>query len=199
MRKSPIQWLITAASSAILIISGSNQSAPENDEIPTDISGEIESELKRLVDIWYPRVIDEEYGGYLSRFSYNWRPKDPQDKMIVTQSRHLWTLSKLGEYFSSDQPYREYAANGFDFLKNQMWDEQYGGFYQLVNREGEPISNSDEEIRKTLYGNAFALYGLSAYYHFSKDSTALELAKQTFNWLETHSCLLYTSPSPRDS
>ena len=187
MRKSPIQWLITAASSAILIISGSNQSAPENDEIPTDISGEIESELKRLVDIWYPRVIDEEYGGYLSRFSYNWRPKDPQDKMIVTQSRHLWTLSKLGECFSSDQPYREYAANGFDFLKNQMWDEQYGGFYQLVNREGEPISNSDEEIRKTLYGNAFALYGLSAYYHFSKDSTALELAKQTFNWLETHS------------
>lgn len=171
-----------------LICEGCNrQRSVVPDEKRSKIAGEIQAELEKLLDVWYPGVIDEKYGGYLTRFSYDWNMEDPQNKMIVTQSRHLWTLSKMGEHYPEDQSYQELAAHGFEFLKNRMWDDQYGGFYQLVNREGEPIPNNGGEIDKTLYGNAFALYGLSAYYHFSENPEVLDLAKQTFRWLETHS------------
>lgn len=39
---------------------------------------------------------------------------------------------------------------------------------------------------KSAYGNSFAIYGLATYYKASKDTTALNLAKKTFTWLEEH-------------
>lgn len=172
----------------VLIYEGCNRQTPVvSDETRSEIAGEIETELEGLLDVWYPGVIDEEYGGYLTRFSYDWEMQGSQNKMIVTQSRHLWTLSKVGGKYPGEQKYKEYVSHGFSFLKEKMWDEEYGGFYELVSRQGEAISNESAEIAKTLYGNAFALYGLSAYYNFSKDSEALDLARKTFHWLETHS------------
>lgn len=187
MGKAAFTWLCYASYMVFFIISGCNPSDRHTEIRRIDVADELQTELNGLADVWYPRVIDERDGGYLSQFSYDWQQANSQEKMIVTQSRHVWTLSKLGEHYPENQSYEEFAAHGFGFLKNQMWDDQAGGFFQLVTRPGEPIPNDGGEISKTLYGNAFALYGLSAYYHFSEDSEALELAKQTFNWLETHS------------
>ena len=171
----------------VFITACGNQSSVDVQESRTQIAVEIEEELENLLNVWYPKVIDEEHGGYLSRFSRDWKMQGSQDKMIVTQSRHLWTLSKIGEANPSNQNYADYANHGFNFLNKQMWDDEYGGFYQLVSREGAPITNSGDEITKTLYGNAFALYGLSAYYKFSQKPEALDKAIQTFRWLENHS------------
>ncbi|MEX0771019.1 MAG: AGE family epimerase/isomerase, partial [Balneolaceae bacterium] len=146
----------------------------------------MEQELNNLLDVWYPRVVDTEHGGYLSRFTHDWEPDGSQEKMIVTQVRHLWTLSKVGQKYPDDSSYLEYAAHGFDFLRQEMWDETHGGFYQLVTREGDAILGEEGEINKTLYGNAFAIYGLAAYYEFSDNAEALDLARRTFEWLENH-------------
>lgn len=171
-----------------LFIAGcGNQTQEYDQKSRSEIAQEIENELENLTDVWYPRVIDEEEGGYLSRFTYDWQMDGSQVKMIVTQSRHLWTLSKISERNPAKKKYAEYAAHGFEFLWNEMWDEKHGGFFELVSRNGEPIPNAQDELRKTLYGNAFALYGLSAYYNFSERPDVLELAKQTFQWLESHS------------
>lgn len=187
MRKTTYKCLHYALLIVFLILFGCNPPAHLIDNQSAEVASEIQNELYSLTDVWYPRVIDKQQGGYLSRFSYDWEQEGSQDKMIVTQARHVWTLSKLGEHDTDNQSYQEYAAHGFEFLRDQMWDDQYGGFYQLVNREGEPIANSGDGISKTLYGNAFALYGLSAYYHYTEDPEALDLAKRTFNWLETNS------------
>lgn len=157
------------------------------EELRREIAGEIKQELNTLREVWYPMVIDGEHGGYLTRFTHDWTPENPQNKMIVTQSRHLWTLSKIGEKFREEPKYAEYAAHGFNFLKKSMWDDDYGGFYHLVDRQGSVIPEEDGVIEKTLYGNAFALYGLSAYYGYSEDPDVLDLAKQTFAWLDSHS------------
>lgn len=172
----------------LFAVAGCETSTPGTaQESRAEIASEIENELENLVNVWYPRVIDEEEGGYLSRFTYNWQMEGSQDKMIVTQSRHLWTLSKIGEKNPSNQNYAEYASHGFQFLQNEMWDDEYGGFFELVTRQGEPVQISNSEIEKTLYGNAFALYSLSAYFKFSERPEVLDLAKETFQWLETHS------------
>jgi mannobiose 2-epimerase len=134
-----------------------------------------------LIELYYPRDIDTVYGGYLSTFSYDFQPVGEQDKMIVTQARHTWSTAKAAMFYH-DTSYISMSRHGFLFLRDKMWDKEYGGFYNLVTRDGTPKSTIKEA-----YGNAFAIYGLSAYYESSHDTAALNLAKKTFLWLEKHS------------
>ncbi len=148
------------------------------------LAEEIERSLQTdLLDKWYPQCIDREYGGFLSTYTYDFKPTGEQDKMIVTQSRHTWTNAKAAMRYPRKIHYKTGARHGFEFLKNVMWDKTHGGFYQLVDRKGN-VKGGDQ---KTAYGNAFAIYALAAYYHQSKDKAALQLAKDGFAWLEKHS------------
>ena len=101
--------------------------------------------------------------------------------MIVTQARHIWSTSKAAQFYN-DTSYIAMARHGFYFLRDKMWDNEFGGFYSLVTRKGEPKSTMKEA-----YGNSFAIYGLAAYYAASGDTAALNLAKKGFMWLEQHS------------
>jgi mannobiose 2-epimerase len=134
-----------------------------------------------LLDKYYPRNIDTSYGGYLSTFSYDFKPTGAQDKMIVTQARHTWSTAKAAMFYH-DTTYIPMSRHGFYFLRDKMWDKKYGGFYNLVARDGTPKSTYKEA-----YGNAFAIYGLSAYYECSGDTAGLNLAKKAFMWLEKNS------------
>lgn len=159
--------------------------SPFPEEARARVLAEVEAEMLRKIDLWYPRVIDNEYGGFLSNFTYDWQQMESQEKMIVTQARHVWTLSKLAERFPERRDeFLRYARHGFEFLRDRMWDQEYGGFYVNVNRAGEPAVSRGGTISKTLYGNVFAIYGLAAYYGASGDAEALELAQRTFRWLD---------------
>lgn len=142
-----------------------------------------------ILDVWYPRTIDSVYGGFLSDFDYKWEMKGRQNKMIVTQSRHVWTTSTVAEFYPERKDYfLKIAAHGVQFLKEKMWDAERGGFYNLVNREGEVVNSSKaDRVMKDAYGNAFAIYGLSAYSRVSGDTATLSLAKKAFRWLDQHS------------
>ncbi len=151
-----------------------------------NLADEMKYSLKNeLLNAWYPRTIDTIYGGFLSDFTFDWKPEGPQDKMIVTQTRHIWTATKASQ-FLQDTSYLQIAEHGFRFIKNHMWDDQYGGFYMLRNRKGEPAGGVHPD-EKTAYGNAFAIYSLAAYYGVTGDTAALNLAIGTFRWLDEHS------------
>lgn len=152
------------------------------------IAEEMQTFLKdRMLRKWYPLVVDSLHGGYLSDFNYRWEPDGPQNKMIVTQARHIWTTAGAAEFTAEESWYVPIAAHGAAFLQDEMWDEQYGGFYNLVSRDGEVIAGNEREIIKRAYGNAFAIYGLAAYYRVSGNEQALQLARDAFLWLEEHS------------
>ena len=155
----------------------------------TALADELAFSLKKQVlEVWYPLAVDTLHGGFLSDFSYRWEADGPQNKMIVTQARHVWTASKAAELYPEDERYLAAAAHGFAFLRDVMWDDDFGGFYALVTREGAVVEGTGNGwLLKTAYGNAFALYGLAAYYHASGDSVALKLEQDTFRWLEAHS------------
>lgn len=138
-----------------------------------------------LLNKWYPQAVDTVHGGFLSTFSFDFKPTGDQDKMIVSQARHVWTTARAGMAYPEKDYYLEASKHGVDFLKNVMWDKTYGGFYQLVDREGNVLPDSTAE--KTAYGNAFGIYGLAAYVMATKDTAALSLAKKAFLWLENHS------------
>ena len=178
------RWSQCYLAMCALIISFS--CTPESTEVASpSIADEIDSVLRQDVAyLWYPRVIDSVAGGYLSDFNYKWEADGPQNKLIVSQARHVWTCSKL-EAMYPGQGFIEYATHGVSYLKEMMWDSLHGGFHSLLSREGV-VLDQQWGGHKTAYGISFGIYGLSAYAMATGDDSALELAKSTFRWLDEH-------------
>lgn len=137
---------------------------------------------KEMLNKWYPRSVDSVYGGFFSTFTYNFLPTGPQDKMIVTQARHVWSNAIASQLYPDTRHYKECAKHGFAFLQNTMWDKINGGFFTLVDRKG----NVKDSTGKMTYGNAFGIYASAAWYRASGDTNALTLARNCFGWLEQH-------------
>jgi mannobiose 2-epimerase len=136
-----------------------------------------------IASFWYTKSLDRENGGYTINFGPKGEPKGQGTKMIVTQARTVWLFSRLARAGYRRKDYIEAAEQGYRFLKDKMWDAKNGGFYWEVDVTG------DKKLRprKHLYGQAFALYGLSEYYLASKKQEVLDFAIQFFNLLEARS------------
>jgi mannobiose 2-epimerase len=159
-----------------------NGCTPGHESESRKLADEMKRSLKNdLLRAWYPVSIDTVYGGFLSGFTWDWQPEGEQNKMLVTQARHLWTLSSAAMFFN-DEYYLQTARHGFRFLADRMWDTSDGGFYMLCTREGDHAGFSGG-ANKNAYSNAFAIYALSTYYKCTEDTAALDLAKNTFRWL----------------
>jgi mannobiose 2-epimerase len=154
----------------------------ERKQIAAEMENSIQTEL---LNKWYPQSVDSTYGGFLSTFTYDFKPTGSQDKMIVTQARHIWTNAKASQRYPNVTYYKSCAEHGYKFLRDVMWDKTYGGFYNLVDRQGN--DKSDIKKPKEAYGNAFGIYALAAYNKATGDTGALNLAKKAFMWLEKHS------------
>jgi len=138
-----------------------------------------------IMDVWYPGMIDSVDGGYFSNASFDWKITDKQPKMLVTQSRLMWTSSQAALFYN-DTTYTKYARHGFEFLIKHMWDKTYGGFFNIRSKQGD-YTEVLYGNNKMAYGNSFAIYGLTSYYKLTKDTVALSYAKKTFLWLEKYS------------
>src|SRR5689334_18505684 len=84
------------------------------------LADSIEYSLKNdILDRWYPLSVDSVYGGFITTFTYDFKPVGRQDKMIVTQSRHTWVNSKAAELYPTEKQYKRNAGIGFSFLKHK--------------------------------------------------------------------------------
>ncbi len=144
----------------------------------TEITDYLEN---RLIPFWLANGIDTEYGGYLTAFTADGEPSDVTDKLIVSQSRMIWSLiSFYSKYPSNKKLYKE-ARQGLDFFISHFWDHEYGGWFWKVSRTGVVVDDG-----KVLYGQSFALYALSTYYVVTKENIALEYASKTFDTLQKY-------------
>jgi len=147
------------------------------------IANEMENSIQHeMVNKWYPRNKDTLYGGFITTFTYDFKPTGDQDKFIVTQARHTWSTSKAALRYPDVPYYKTLAEHGYTFLHDIMWDKTYGGFYTMVNRKGNVLDST-----KNAYGNAFAIYALAAYCKLSNDPRAFSFAEEAFMWMEKHS------------
>ncbi len=144
---------------------------------------EVEQALQDLASTWYPRSVDTVNGGYWSDFNAQWEREGPQQKMVVSQARQVWSASTLALFYG-DEHFEKIADHGYRFLRDRMWDSIHGGFNTLMAVENGTLIRIS--TGKSAYGNSFAIYALATYYKASGDTTALDLAKKTFYWLEKH-------------
>lgn len=170
------------ALSCQLVLSQNTKNAQTDQDLITEIE---KAATVNLLQKWYPLALDMEEGGFYSSITNDFKIGENQDKMIVTQARHIWTNARAARRYPENTAYLAHAKHGIEFLRDKMWDKDHGGFHNLVTRQGIPVFN--DEVKKTAYGNAFAIYGLAAYYSVSGNQEALDLAKKTFFWLEDNS------------
>jgi cellobiose epimerase len=143
------------------------------------LAQELEDALQDILEAWFPRTVDRENGGFLSDFDHRWRPSGPQLKTLEYETRMLRLLSRAAANPRFGQ-YREYATHSFHYLRDVMWDHEYGGWYRMLDPTGNPL----EAATKHGHGASYGIAGCVAYYELTGDPQALDLAQKAFQWME---------------
>ncbi|RYX82710.1 hypothetical protein EON83_17995 [bacterium] len=132
---------------------------------------------------WFPRAIAKDLGGgFDQNFSENWANTSKGERSVVYQARLTWLASQAAlRYAPEAERWKQYASHGASFLRDHMWDSQYGGFFWQL-QSGKPA----REGEKHAYGIAFAIYALAAHFQATGDARSLDMAQKAFRWLESH-------------
>lgn len=173
-----------------------NGSAPAPSQRPTNnapthetylqLAGETETMLRRdVLEVWFPRTVDNDNGGFYSAFSRDWNREPSQGKFSVFQARMTWIASQVAlRRPELKEKYLQVAEHGVDFLANVLWDKKFGGFFWGLDDHGQITDTFGD--RKEMYGESFGLYGAAAAYQATHDPRALALAQNEFRWMEAH-------------
>jgi len=129
---------------------------------------------------WFDRAKDEINGGFITHFDKDGNDTGEDEKSLIAQSRFVYTMSSAYRHGYGEKC-KEFADHGVDFLLNNMWDKDYGGFYWTMDRAGKVKQND-----KIIYGHSFAIYALSEYTLATGDSRGLEYAEKTFDLLQKY-------------
>ncbi len=142
---------------------------------------ELQQELKDILAYWQRHAPDPVHGGFYGQVGYDNQPDTTAAKAIVLNSRILWTFSAAYRH-TQHHEYRPTADRAYTVLANQFRDTHYGGVYWSITPDGKPLDTT-----KQLYGQAFALYGLSEYVRISHRADALGFAQSVFETMVKHS------------
>ena len=152
--------------------------------VPVPEAAEIEQLLwSKILSAWYPRCLDQRAGGFEENFTEDWTRQPTDSKFIVYQARMTWVPAAVAlQYPKRREPYLEYVRHGLEFLTERMWDQQHGGFIELLARS----DRADERWQpwKQMYGQAFGIFAAAGAYQATGDRKALELAIDGFRWIE---------------
>ncbi|HYM70037.1 MAG TPA: AGE family epimerase/isomerase [bacterium] len=133
---------------------------------------------ENVLPFWARHAPDEEWGGFITHLGRTGDRLGTTDKYLVAQARMIWTLAAAHRHGLSDRGYLDLAGRGVRFLVDRVWDPTHGGFVWAVTRDGSPL-----DPRKSVYGQAFAIYGLAEYAMAAGDPQALAWAGRAFDVL----------------
>src|SRR6185369_6806637 len=129
-------WLVIV--SLLLLQTPASQSRMPNKGLYQKLAAEMETTLhKDVLDVWFPRSIDKENGGFYSNFTRDWQRTTSEGKFSVFQGRMVWVASQIvrqrPEFRDQFLPIIEH---GMKYLADVLWDRQYGGFFWGLDDKG---------------------------------------------------------------
>ncbi len=176
--------VLATVSTALLLCSCATVKAPEQPARAVLLAAKQKIDrilTTNVVPFWYPGTLDTEHGGYRLNHGPDGAYRGTADKYLVTQARGVWFFSRLARSTYGTKAHLEAAELGYRFLRDRMWDDEFGGFYWAVDSSGTRAVLPD----KHCYGQSFGLYALSEYYLATKDPEAKALAQTLFTLLVT--------------
>ena len=142
------------------------------------IRTEIRQQLEQKILPFWENLKDDSFGGFYGGMDNNLLVNRTADKGCILNSRILWTFSTAARQTGSAE-YRAYADHAMDFFRKFV-DPVNGGVYWSVTYDGRPADTT-----KHTYCQAFAVYGLAAYYRLTGKREALDRAMDLFRIMES--------------
>jgi len=137
---------------------------------------------ERTLPYWYDTTLDKANGGYVLADDVQ-GPRTASEKQLVTQSRLIWTFSRvhLKGFGAEKRNYLKAAEHGYRFLLDHFLDKKNGGYFWTTDLSGKVLND-----RKILYGESFVIYALVEYYRASNDKEALRRAIDLYQDVQKH-------------
>ena len=148
-----------------------------NKEPAAVFSGIREHLESRLLPFW-EALKDDVYGGYFGYMDLDLQLNRKADKGCILNSRILWFFSTAAAVLRRAD-LRIYADHAYAFL-DRFADPVRGGVFWSVTFDGKPVDTT-----KHTYCQAFAVYGLAAYYRLTGKAEALDKAMALFRIMES--------------
>ena len=142
------------------------------------IQQEIREHLTNKILPFWEKLKDDEYGGFYGFMDEDLNLDKKGLKGCILNSRILWTFATAARMMG-DETLRPYADHAYAFLKRFI-DPDHGGVYWSLTYDGKPLDTT-----KHTYCQAFAVYGLAAYYRMTGNREAMEIAMNLFRVIET--------------
>ena len=141
------------------------------------LTEELREHLENGILPFWEQLKDDAFGGF-----YGWMDEDlhldpKADKGCILNSRILWFFSSAAAMLKKED-LRSFADHAYDFL-SRFEDPENGGVYWSVTYDGKP-----SDTTKHTYCQAFAVYGLAAYYLLTGKEEALEKAMSLVRVIE---------------
>ena len=140
---------------------------------------EIREHLETKILPFWEKLADPAQGGYYGYMDKDLKIDPEADKGCILNSRILWTFSTAARELDGGDAYRPFADRAYEFL-SRFEDPRHGGVYWSVTFDGKPADTT-----KHTYCQAFAVYGLAAYYRLTGKKEALEKAMGLFRLMES--------------
>ena len=126
-----------------------------------------EQALTDIIPYWLKYARDEQHGSFYMNLSRQGRSSPPWDKYPAMIGRQVFGFS-TAYLLSGEEKYLEVARQGVDYLLKHAWDEEYGGWFDVLTQQGQPKVTT-KSVPLELYVNA----GLALYYFVTGDEQVL--------------------------
>ena len=134
--------------------------------------------------LWGSEGLDHEEGGFFDNLSISGASIRNAPKRLRVQARQIYVFSHahvLGwKPKGAARAPLEAAENGFEFIMNNFWRENPGGFVYSTDRSGRI-----HEPRVELYEQAFVLFACAWYYRASRDKKAIEISENVLKFIDS--------------
>ena len=135
---------------------------------------------ENLLPWWMTKAVDNENGGWYGEVGNDDVPVAHAPKFITLNARLVWTFSSAYRILGDEQ-YKVMADRAYDYFIKHFWDDRYNMCHTYVDEFGNPIDS-----HRFIYGNAFAVYGLSEYARAMDCEEAREYARKLVASLEKY-------------
>lgn len=136
--------------------------------------------LTQIIPFWQSHVRDTAHGAFYLYLSREGTPQPPWDKYPAMTSRQVFGFTSA-YLLSGDEKYLEIAHEGVNYLLKNAWDNQYGGWFDLLDQSGNPKVTT-KSVFNQLYTNA----GLALYYFTTRDENVLSHIKESIRIQKTY-------------
>lgn len=136
--------------------------------------------IYEILPYWSKYAMDSDSGAFITNLDTDWDPVSDSHKYPSMIGRHIFSYSAAYLMTGNDE-YLAIAQKTRDFLLEHAWDDDNGGWYDVLNRDGTPAVTS-----KNMFIQTYALTGLAMYYFVTRDREVLRYIEKTDSLLEAN-------------